>query len=87
MRLFIYLEKSLVFKVCDVIIVKAKDSLEFIKHLTVANLFKAEKYLMYSKTFPLQYFQLLLNVAHSLIQKGLKLNLIFYCIFEMTFEF
>lgn len=49
--------KNAVLEVCDTIIVKAKDRLEFTKHLTAANLFKAEKYLEYSKTFPFQYFQ------------------------------
>jgi hypothetical protein len=49
--------KNAVLEVCDTIIVKAKDRLEFTKHLTAANLFKAEKYLEYSITFPLQYYQ------------------------------
>lgn len=49
--------KNTVLEVCDTIIVKAKDFLEFTKHLTAANLFKAEKYLEYSETFPFQYFQ------------------------------
>lgn len=49
--------KSSVLEVCDIIIVKSKERLDFTKHLTAANLFKAEKYLEYSKTFPFQYFQ------------------------------
>jgi len=57
MRLYNTSRKSSVLEVCDVIIVKVKNRLEFTKHLTAANLFKAEKYLEYSKTFPLQYFQ------------------------------
>jgi len=40
--------KSSVLGVCDVMIVKANDRLEFTRHLTAANLFEAEIYLRVS---------------------------------------
>jgi hypothetical protein len=64
-----------VFEVCDTIIVKAKDRLEFTEHLTATNLFKAEKYLEYFKTFPLQYFQCIIECFTFFYIESLKTEL------------
>jgi len=55
-------------------IVKAKDRLEFIKHLTAANLLKAEKYRVFPNHFLFNIYNTRLNVTRSLIQNLKSLN-------------